>query len=233
MALERAGATAGFTPPAPAPLPPGATTLGALLLGFPSFPRFVQIKGGTDKNLPRSGVRKHREAAGSASSPGICSHPQGGNGGFPSGGERGERGGAAGAESGPAPRRSPRKCFQLPSPESRRAPYTCNYPAKRLRAQGTAELVLLPTQHKEALTSTQQPTCTGEGNNYIFILSFRHLLPFLHTAAEGWASTDGSRSEDRHGGRCRERSKHPPAASLLDMVLAGHPLGRGGPSRQG
>lgn len=63
---------------------------------------------------------------------------------------------------------------------------------------GTAEL---PAPHKGALTSAQQPTCAGEGNNYIFILSFRHLLTFLHTAAEGWARTAGSRGEDGHGGR--------------------------------
>lgn len=62
--------------------------------------------------------------------------------------------------------------------------------------------MLLPTQHKEALTSTQQPPGTREGNNYIFILSFRHLLTFLHTAAEGRARTDGSRAEAGREGRC-------------------------------
>lgn len=63
---------------------------------------------------------------------------------------------------------------------------------------GTAEL---PALHKGTLTSAQQPTCAGEGNNYIFILSFRHLLTFLHTAAEGRARTAGSRGEDGQGGR--------------------------------
>lgn len=95
--------------------------------------------------------------------------------------------------------------------------------------------MLLPTQHKGALTSTQQPMCAREGNNYIFILSFRRLLTFLHTAAEGRARTDGSHSKDRQGGRCRAWSKHLLTASLLGTVLPGplrsslgnhqHPLG--------
>lgn len=98
-------------------------------------------------------------------------------------------------------------------------PYTCNYQAKRLGAWRTAELGLLPTQHKEALTSTRQPTCAGEGNNYIFILSVRHLLTFLHTAAKGQARTDGSHGEDGQGGTCQAWSKHLPTAPALGTVL--------------
>lgn len=193
-----------------------------------SYSRSVPLKVGKNQNLPRSGVNKHREAAGAASSTGFCSRPQGVNRSFPSGKRRGQRA----VPNTPvlpehrAARRppccSPCKCFQLPAPESRRARYTCNYQAKRLRARKTAELVLLPTQHKEALTSTQQPTCAGGRNNYIFILSFRHLLTFLHTAAKGQARTDGSRSEDGQGGRCRAWSKHLPTAPPLGMVLTGH-----------
>lgn len=187
----------------------------------------MQIRGGGNKNLPHSGVYKHREAAGSAKQRRVL---------LPSAEQESElpqRRGRRAVANAPVLLEhrvsrhplchGPGKCFQLPSPESRRARYTCNYQAKRLRARRTAELVLLPTQHKEALTSTQQPTCAGEGNNYIFILSFRHLLTFLHTAAEGRARTDGSHSKDRHGGRRRAWSKHLLTASLLDTVLTGRP----------